>query len=125
MTPSHPCCPEAGRCRGNPTILDTAGVWVMCVDIFNFFQPDRRSNSTDEPSLIWHCVNALRRLPALSKALSNAARSVSRYILEHPSQHALDHHHIVGRDAGAGRRFKPMRERNDALDEALALPGQL
>jgi len=22
----------------------------VCVDIFNFFQPDRRSNSTDEPS---------------------------------------------------------------------------
>lgn len=47
------------------------------------------------------------------------------HILKHPPQRALDHHHIVGRDPRTRRRFKPMGERDDAFDEALALAGQL
>src|SRR5215467_9893650 len=53
------------------------------------------------------------------------ASSSVRHVLEHALQRALDHRHVLGRDALGGRRLEPVRERNDAGDEAAALPGKL
>jgi len=105
----------------------TLPVSGWCVNIFLLvISPIDGQIAPMRPELIQH-VSAIASPTQLSIRKQNAFRphrSVPRNILEHSTQHALDHHHIVGRDPDARRRFKPMRERNDAFDETSALRGQ-
>jgi hypothetical protein len=105
----------------------------VCGYLFYFHQPDRWSNSTDwlQAALVLHRSSAVAdpvtvpTWPLIRERDAFQFRSSAPlHVFKHPPQHTLDHHHIAGRNPGACRYFKPLCERNDTLDEALALPRQ-